>query len=94
MKVGKAIGASILDLTGHNPITRLPNSQFHTLNGIRDWLRIYCANELGETRYTPARFKLRNTASLQAQVGQSNNVDNADSTDEENNVTIRHCTVS
>nr|CAI5846643.1 unnamed protein product [Callosobruchus analis] len=38
-EVGRSIGASILDLTGHNPFSRLPNSEFHTLNGLRDWLR-------------------------------------------------------
>lgn len=66
-EVGKTLGASILDLTGDNPITRLPNSQFHSLNGVRDWLKIHCVNELGETRCVPARFKLRKSASLRAQ---------------------------
>ncbi|KAF5276856.1 hypothetical protein FQA39_LY06407 [Lamprigera yunnana] len=67
-EVGKALGASILDLTGHNPFTRLPNSQFHTLNGIREWLRIHCATELGgETRFSGARLKLRNSTSVHLQ---------------------------
>uniref|UniRef100_A0A1Y1L9X4 tubulin-glutamate carboxypeptidase n=1 Tax=Photinus pyralis TaxID=7054 RepID=A0A1Y1L9X4_PHOPY len=66
-EVGKTLGASILDLTGDNPITRLPNSQFHSLNGVRDWLKMHCVNELGETRCVPARFKLRKSSSLRAQ---------------------------
>ncbi|KAK5650757.1 hypothetical protein RI129_001786 [Pyrocoelia pectoralis] len=66
-EVGKALGTSILDLTSSNPITRLPNSQFHSLNGIRDWLKIHCGNDLGDRRCAPARFKLRNSASLHAQ---------------------------
>lgn len=91
-EVGRALGGSILDLTGNNPVTRLPNSQFHTINGLRDWLRIHCVNELGETRRTPARFKLKNSASLHAQVGQTN-TDNADSTDNDSNVSIRQCRI-
>lgn len=67
-EVGKALGASILDLTGNNPVTRLPNSQFHTLNGLREWLRIHCATELGgETRFSHPRLKLRNSSSLHLQ---------------------------
>nr|CAI5859940.1 unnamed protein product [Callosobruchus analis] len=38
-EVGRSLGSSILDLTGHNPFSRLPNSEFHTLNGLREWLR-------------------------------------------------------
>nr|CAH7757333.1 unnamed protein product [Callosobruchus chinensis] len=38
-EVGRSLGSSILDLTGHNPFSRLPNSEFHTLNGVREWLR-------------------------------------------------------
>ncbi|XP_018570868.1 cytosolic carboxypeptidase-like protein 5 isoform X2 [Anoplophora glabripennis] len=38
-EVGKSLGASILDLTGQNPCSRLPNSEFHSLSGLRDWLR-------------------------------------------------------
>nr|CAH7768234.1 unnamed protein product [Callosobruchus chinensis] len=38
-EVGRSLGSSILDLTGHNPFSRLPNSEFHTLSGLRDWLR-------------------------------------------------------
>lgn len=41
-EVGRALGASILDLTGQNPFTRLPNSDFHTLGGLRQWLMTNC----------------------------------------------------
>ncbi|KAJ8984892.1 hypothetical protein NQ317_002732 [Molorchus minor] len=34
------------DLTGHNPCTRLPNSEFHSLSGLREWLRVM-SNEIG-----------------------------------------------
>lgn len=34
-----------MDLTGSNPWSRIPNSEFHTLSGIRDWLRINCLPE-------------------------------------------------
>lgn len=38
-KVGKALGPSILDLTGSNPLSRLPNSEFKNLQGLRNSLR-------------------------------------------------------
>jgi hypothetical protein len=66
-EVGKSLGASILDLTGQNPCTRIPNSEFHNVSGLRDWLRINCAKELDETR-SPAKIKLRNLAGLHNQV--------------------------
>ena len=44
-QVGKALGVSILDLTGSNPCSRIPHSEFHTLSGIRDWIRINCVPE-------------------------------------------------
>ncbi|XP_056630147.1 cytosolic carboxypeptidase-like protein 5 isoform X3 [Diorhabda sublineata] len=56
-EVGRSLGASILDLTGNNPFTRLANSEFHTLNGLRDWLR-NMARELTESR--PRKGKLGN----------------------------------
>lgn len=66
--MGKSLGASILDLTGQNPCTRLPNSEFHSLTGLRDWLRINCAKEMDEGRIVP-KFKLRNLTGLHNQVG-------------------------
>lgn len=63
-EVGKALASSILDLTGQNPFTRLSNSEFRSLSGLREWLRIYCANELGETKKTLAKNKLRRSSSF------------------------------
>lgn len=64
------MGASILDLTGQNPLTRLPSSEFHSLTGLREWLRVHCANEFGDIRGMAAKLKLRHSASLHApQVG-------------------------
>lgn len=37
--VGRAIGPSILDLINANPASRLPNSEFHSLQGLRNALR-------------------------------------------------------
>lgn len=44
-EVGRALGISILDLTGSNPWSRIPNSEFRSLSGIRDWLKINCLPE-------------------------------------------------
>lgn len=38
-QVGRALLPSILDLTESNPISRLRNSEFRTLTGLRDSLR-------------------------------------------------------
>ncbi|XP_017769035.1 PREDICTED: cytosolic carboxypeptidase-like protein 5 [Nicrophorus vespilloides] len=47
-EVGRAIGISILDLINQNPYTRLPHSEYHSLNGLREWLRVRCASGLGD----------------------------------------------
>ncbi|EFA12270.1 cytosolic carboxypeptidase-like protein 5 isoform X1 [Tribolium castaneum] len=65
-EVGRSLGASILDLTGQNPCSRIPNSEFHSISGLKDWLRIYCANEMDETR-PHSKIKLRNLAGLHNQ---------------------------
>ncbi|XP_047098849.1 cytosolic carboxypeptidase-like protein 5 [Schistocerca piceifrons] len=44
-EVGRALGVSILDLSGQNPWSRIPNSEFRSLTGIRDWLRAHCIPE-------------------------------------------------
>lgn len=81
------MGVSILDLTGHNPNTRLPNSEFRSLNGLREWLRIHCINELGEFRNvsTIPRLKLRHSSNIRTQVGETN----IDSDDDNYDPTIK-----
>nr|XP_023019073.1 cytosolic carboxypeptidase-like protein 5 [Leptinotarsa decemlineata] len=49
-EAGKSLGASLLDLTGHNPCSRLPNSEFHTLSGLKDWLRTMSTEFSSENR--------------------------------------------
>ncbi|XP_075238320.1 cytosolic carboxypeptidase-like protein 5 isoform X2 [Lycorma delicatula] len=40
-EIGRALGCSILDLTGSNPNSRLANSEFRNLSGVREWLRTH-----------------------------------------------------
>lgn len=100
LKVGKSLGASILDLTAQNPCSRLPNSEFHSLSGLRDWLRSM-SNEF----HCHNRPKMRargNTAGLQSQVG--NSVDDCERLNNDNSelsvfsddmpVTIKTCVIS
>lgn len=98
------MGASILDLTGQNPLTRLPSSEFHSLSGLREWLRIHCANEFGDMHNNvSAKLKLRHSASLHApQVGiiplhhqqqQQNDLQMSQNIDDIT-VSIRQCCVS
>ncbi|VEN41263.1 unnamed protein product [Callosobruchus maculatus] len=75
-EVGKALGSSILDLTGHNPYSRLANSEFRTLHGLREWLRnLQTATDVADPssrREYPkgARFRPSTTgASVGLQVG-------------------------
>lgn len=90
------MGASILDLTSQNPLTRLPSSEFHSLSGLREWLRIHCSNEFGDIRNVSTKLKLRHSASLhgpqvgkqpQQQQQQSQNADDV-------NITIRQCAIT
>lgn len=39
MQVGRALGPSILDLTGCNPVSRIQNTDFKTVTGLRHALR-------------------------------------------------------
>ncbi|XP_030030620.1 cytosolic carboxypeptidase-like protein 5 isoform X2 [Manduca sexta] len=40
-KVGRSLGASILDLTGQHPNSRIPCSEHRNLAAVRDWLRAH-----------------------------------------------------
>ncbi|XP_063619236.1 cytosolic carboxypeptidase-like protein 5 isoform X2 [Cydia splendana] len=40
-EVGRSLGASILDLTGQHPNSRVPCSEHRTLASVRDWLRAH-----------------------------------------------------
>ncbi|XP_048512675.1 cytosolic carboxypeptidase-like protein 5 isoform X2 [Athalia rosae] len=43
-EVGAALGPSILDLTTNNPNSRLPNSQYRSLRGVRSYLKLTYVN--------------------------------------------------
>ncbi|XP_076251015.1 cytosolic carboxypeptidase-like protein 5 isoform X1 [Rhynchophorus ferrugineus] len=58
-EVGKSLGASILDLTGQNPFSRLPNSEFHNLSGLRDWLRNSCTNNFHSAEGRPKMTRIK-----------------------------------
>ncbi|XP_050447124.1 cytosolic carboxypeptidase-like protein 5 isoform X1 [Cataglyphis hispanica] len=47
--VGAALGPSILDLTGSNPNSRLPNSQYRSLRGIKSHLKLAYVNNLSSS---------------------------------------------
>ncbi|XP_033336783.1 cytosolic carboxypeptidase-like protein 5 isoform X2 [Megalopta genalis] len=44
--VGAALGPSILDLTSNNPNSRLPNSQYRSLRGVRSYLKLAYVNNV------------------------------------------------
>lgn len=44
--VGAALGPSILDLTNSNPNSRLPNSQYRSLRGVKSYLKLAYVNNL------------------------------------------------
>lgn len=50
-QVGKALGVSILDMSNANPYSRIVNSEFHSLNGLRDWLRKVVTHESAAKLY-------------------------------------------
>ncbi|XP_076673004.1 cytosolic carboxypeptidase-like protein 5 isoform X2 [Andrena cerasifolii] len=44
--VGAALGPSILDLSSNNPNSRLPNSQYRSLRGVKSYLKLAYVNNL------------------------------------------------
>ncbi|KAK6629601.1 hypothetical protein RUM43_003418 [Polyplax serrata] len=44
-EIGRSLCVSFLDLTNSNPWSRIPNSEYHTIFGIRDWLRLKTISE-------------------------------------------------
>lgn len=49
-QVGRALAPSILDLTDSNPLTRLRNSEFRSLQGLRNSLRNEIDRNVGVPR--------------------------------------------
>ncbi|CAH0553055.1 unnamed protein product [Brassicogethes aeneus] len=64
-EVGKSLCSSILDLTGDNPMSRICNSEFRSLSGLRNWLAIQYHQEMLDKRHKPKMT--RKTCSLQNQ---------------------------
>lgn len=54
-------------MTGHNPLSRLCNSEFRSLNGLREWLAMQCGKEQPTT--PPKGSRTKKTGCLQTQVG-------------------------
>ncbi|XP_015116442.1 cytosolic carboxypeptidase-like protein 5 isoform X2 [Diachasma alloeum] len=52
-EVGAALGPSILDLTNSNPNSRLPNSQYRSLRGVKSYLKLTYVNSLAGTIHRP-----------------------------------------
>ncbi|XP_043465436.1 cytosolic carboxypeptidase-like protein 5 isoform X1 [Leptopilina heterotoma] len=52
-EVGAALGPSILDLTGSNPNSRLSNSQYHSLRGLKSYLKLTYANNCTAPLHKP-----------------------------------------
>lgn len=55
-EVGRALGPSILDLTNSNPSSRLINSEFRTLQGLRNALKNEISRGLSKARVNKVRF--------------------------------------
>ena len=52
-KVGAALGPSILDMTGCNPNSRLPNSQYRSLKGLKEYLILISSTQYDSTMNKP-----------------------------------------
>lgn len=53
--VGRALGPSILDLCNANPTSRLQNSEFHSLQGLRNALRSEIDRKVSQNVMPPTR---------------------------------------
>jgi hypothetical protein len=51
--VGAALGPSILDMTGNNPNSRLPNSHYRSLKALQAYLKLLCASNYQATMNKP-----------------------------------------
>ncbi|KAL1505914.1 hypothetical protein ABEB36_005363 [Hypothenemus hampei] len=90
-EVGRSIGASILDLIGQNPFSRLPSSEFHNLNGLRDWLRSSCcSNNFGEAR--PKLSRMNIPSAVQTQGKRSGGAVAGGNMMQRSRPTVRKCT--
>ncbi|XP_034944225.1 cytosolic carboxypeptidase-like protein 5 [Chelonus insularis] len=52
-EVGAALGPSILDLTNSNPNSRIPNSQYRSLRGVKSYLKLTYVNNVTSTINKP-----------------------------------------
>jgi len=74
-QVGRALAVSVLDLTNSNPCSRIPNSDYRSVNGIREWLRSNCMSD----NQVWSRMLHRPTRQTQAQAQQQQlQVDNVE----------------
>ncbi|KAJ8669075.1 hypothetical protein QAD02_000334 [Eretmocerus hayati] len=53
-EVGVALGPSILDMTDENPNSRLPNSQYRSLKGLKSYLKLISTNHYQTSLNRPA----------------------------------------
>ncbi|KAJ8674767.1 hypothetical protein QAD02_010553 [Eretmocerus hayati] len=53
-EVGVALGPSILDMTDENSNSRLPNSQYRSLKGLKSYLKLISTNYYQTSLYGPA----------------------------------------
>ncbi len=61
-QIGRALCVSILDMTGHNPNSRLPSSQYKSVNGLKESLR--CEAILAKNVQMQQNFKMRQSIAL------------------------------
>lgn len=54
-EVGRALGPSLLDLTNSNPRSRVPNSEYRSLQGLRNALRHEINRGLSKARVSKVR---------------------------------------
>ncbi|CAK1598524.1 unnamed protein product [Parnassius mnemosyne] len=59
-EVGRALGASILDVTGQHPNSRIPCSEHRTLAALRDWLRTH--TRTARPQLTMSRLRPKTTS--------------------------------
>ncbi|XP_044009366.1 cytosolic carboxypeptidase-like protein 5 isoform X2 [Aphidius gifuensis] len=63
-EVGAALGPSILDMTNSNPNSRLPNSQYRSLRGVKSYLKLTYVNSLTGSISRPRLKPMSNADNL------------------------------
>ncbi|XP_051161461.1 cytosolic carboxypeptidase-like protein 5 isoform X2 [Leptopilina boulardi] len=91
-EVGAALGPSILDLTGSNPNSRLSNSQYHSLRGLKSYLKLTHANNCTAPLHKPLHKENSGISGASVSTQENNSQEKIEMTVVKNSTSIENST--